>query len=73
MIPLANVRTTLQRWDGTAWRDLKYVYTTNGVGNYTFTATQRGRYAYRFLVPALTYAGRPLSWQVSPTIALTTT
>jgi hypothetical protein len=70
--PPANVRTTLQRWDGTAWRDLKWVYTSNGAGSYTFTATQRGRFAYRFLVPSFTYAGRPLSWQVSPNIVLTT-
>jgi hypothetical protein len=72
IIPLANVPSTLQRWDGTAWRNLKSVQLTGGVGNYTFTATQRGRVAYRFLVPAFTYAGRPLSWQVSPTFVLTT-
>ncbi|MEU0089835.1 hypothetical protein [Kribbella sp. NPDC006257] len=72
IIPLANVPSTLQRWDGTAWRDLKSVQLTDGVGNYTFTATQRGRVAYRFLVPAFTYAGRPLSWQVSPNFVLTT-
>ncbi|TDO33253.1 hypothetical protein EV643_13351 [Kribbella sp. VKM Ac-2527] len=70
--PPATVRTTLQRWDGTAWRDLKWVYTSNGAGSYTFTSTQRGRFAYRFLVPSFTYAGRPLSWQVSPNIVLTT-
>jgi hypothetical protein len=70
--PPANVRTTLQRWDGKAWRDLKWVNTTNGSGSYTFAATQRGRYAYRFLVPAFTYAGRSLTWQVSPSIVLTT-
>jgi hypothetical protein len=70
--PPANVRTTLQRWDGKAWRGLKWVYTSKGSGAYTFTATQRGRYAYRFLVPAFTYAGRPLTWQVSPSIVLTT-
>jgi hypothetical protein len=70
--PPANVRSTLQRWDGKAWRDLKWVNLTKGVGNYTFTATQRGRYAYRFLIPAFTYAGRPLTWQVSANFVLTT-
>ncbi len=72
IIPLGNVASTLQRWDGTAWRNLKSVQLTGGVGNYTFTAVQRGRVAYRFLVPAFTYAGRPLGWQVSPNFVLTT-
>ncbi|GAA1551108.1 hypothetical protein GCM10009741_64490 [Kribbella lupini] len=69
--PAANVRTTLQRWDGTAWRDLKWVDLTSGWGDYTFVATQRGSHAYRFLVPSFTYGGRPLAWQVSPTFVLT--
>jgi hypothetical protein len=47
----------LQRWDGNAWRDLKWVTTSGGYGAYTFTATQRGRFAYRFFVPAFSYAG----------------
>jgi len=70
--PPADVRATLQRWDGKAWRDVKWVQLTGGAGNYTFTATQPGRVTYRFLVPAFTYAGRPLSWQVSPNFVLTT-
>jgi hypothetical protein len=70
--PAANVRTTLQRWDGAAWRDLKWVYLASGSGSYTFTAAQRGRFAYRFLVPNFTYAGRSVSWQVSPNFVLTT-
>ncbi|ONI71531.1 hypothetical protein BWI15_15240 [Kribbella sp. ALI-6-A] len=69
--PAVNVRTTLQRWDGTAWRDLKWVYLSSGWGDYTFAATQRGSYAYRFLVPSFTYGGLPLAWQVSPTFVLT--
>ncbi|GAB2553165.1 hypothetical protein [Kribbella endophytica] len=72
LVPPANVRTTLQRWDGQAWRDLKWVATSNGSGSYTFTATQRGRYAYRYLAPPFTYGGRPLRWQVSPNFVLTT-
>jgi hypothetical protein len=72
LAPPANVRTTLQRWDGQAWRDVKWVYTSGGAGTYTFTATQRGRFAYRYLVPAFTYGGRPLSWQVSANFVLTT-
>jgi hypothetical protein len=72
LAPPANVRTTLQRWDGQAWRDLKWVSTSNGVGTYSFTATQRGRFAYRYLVPAFSYGGRPLSWQVSANFVLTT-
>jgi hypothetical protein len=70
--PAANVRTTLQRWDGTAWRDVKWVSLTSGSGSYTFTAAQRGRFAYRFLVPSFTQSGRSVSWQVSPTFVLTT-
>jgi hypothetical protein len=45
---------------------------TNAAGNYTFTATQRGSGAYRFLVPAFTYAGSSAAWQVSNTFVLTT-
>ena len=71
MSPAANVRTTLQRWDGTTWRDLKWVDLKSGWGDYTFAATQRGSHAYRFLVPSFTYAGRPLAWQVSPNFAPT--
>jgi hypothetical protein len=70
--PPVNVRTTLQRWDGKAWRDLKWVTTSGGYGAYTFSAAQRGRFAYRFLVPAFSYAGRPLSGQVSANFLLTT-
>jgi hypothetical protein len=72
LTPKANVRTTLQRWDGTAWRNLKWVYTSSGTGSYTFTAVQRGRVSYRFVVPAFGWYGWPLASQVSPTIVLTT-
>jgi hypothetical protein len=70
--PAANVRTTLQRWDSVAWRDLKWVYLTSGSGSYTFTAGQQGRSGYRFVVPSFIYAGRAVSWQVSPNFVLTT-
>ena len=70
--PAANVRTTLQRWDGAVWRDLKWVNLTGGAGSYTFTAAQRGRVAYRFLVPSFTFATRSIAWQVSPSFVLTT-
>ena len=69
----ANVRTTLQRWERPRpGADLKWVATSNGSGSYTFTATQRGSYAYRYLAPAFSYGGRPLSWQVSANFVLTT-
>jgi hypothetical protein len=70
--PKANVRTTLQRWDGTAWRNVKWVYTSSGAGSYTFTAIQRGKVSYRFVVPAFSWYGWPVASQVSPTIVLTT-
>ncbi|WP_432941889.1 hypothetical protein ACQPXM_34540 [Kribbella sp. CA-253562] len=69
--PAVNVRTTLQRWDGTAWRDQKWVDLKSGWGDHTFAATRRGSSAYRFLVPSSTYGGLPLAWQVSPTFVLT--
>ena len=72
ILPAATVRSTLQRWDGKAWRDLKWVNLTNGSGSYTFAAAQRGRFAYRFLVPSFTVAGRSVAWQVSSTFVLTT-
>ncbi|TCO47699.1 hypothetical protein EV646_105253 [Kribbella antiqua] len=72
LTPKANVRTTLQRWNGTAWVNVKWVYTSSGAGTYTFTAVQRGRVSYRFVVPAFTWSGWPLASQVSPTFVLTT-
>ncbi|GAB2598250.1 hypothetical protein [Kribbella endophytica] len=69
--PAVNVRSTLQRWDGNVWRDLKWVDLKSGWGDYTFAATQRGSHAYRFLVPSFTYGGRPIAWQVSPNFVLT--
>jgi hypothetical protein len=70
--PSADVRTTLQRWDGTAWRNLKWVYTGKGAGSFTFSAVQRGKVSYRFVVPAFTWSGWPLTSAVSPTIVLST-
>jgi hypothetical protein len=68
--PASGVRTTLQRWNGSAWVGVKYVTLSKGNGSYTFTATTRGTTAYRFLVPSTTYGGLPISWIATPTLSL---
>jgi hypothetical protein len=50
----SRVRTTLQRWNGSTWVNVKYVYLTRGTGSYTFTATRRGVVGWRFVIPATT-------------------
>lgn len=57
----SNVRTTLQRWNGSAWVDVKWVYLTDGTGSYTFTAGA-GVVGWRFVIPATTSpAGLPVA------------
>lgn len=70
--PPVNVRTTLQRWTGSQWVSLKWVYLRNGSGSFTFTAAQRGRTAYRFIVPTSTYAGRPIATTATAGFVLVT-
>jgi hypothetical protein len=48
----SNVRTTLQRWNGSSWVNVKWVYLHDGTGSYTFTATRRGVFGWRFVIPA---------------------
>ena len=56
-----SVRTTLQRWNGSAWISIKWVYVQNGAGSYTFTASE-GTVRWRFVVPASTAPnGLPLA------------
>jgi hypothetical protein len=50
----SQVRSTLQRWSGSAWVNVKWVYLTQGTGVYTFTATTRGVVGWRFVIPAST-------------------
>jgi outer membrane protein assembly factor BamB len=49
-----SVRTTLQRWNGSAWVNVKWVYLKNGTGSYTFVAATKGTVRWRFVVPAST-------------------
>ncbi|MFC0629202.1 hypothetical protein [Kribbella deserti] len=56
--PGTNVRATLQRWNGTAWANAKWIYTQNGSGSYSFTAAPRGVSAFRYVVPGGYFAGR---------------
>jgi len=50
----SRVRTTLQRWNGATWVNVKYVYLTRGTGSYTFTATRHGVVGWRFVIPSTT-------------------
>jgi hypothetical protein len=50
----SSVRSTLQRWTGSSWVDVKWVYLSEGTGSYTFTATRRGVVGWRFVIPATT-------------------
>jgi hypothetical protein len=52
VLPGGTQRATLQRWTGTSWVNLKWVYLTGGVGSYTFTAVQPGTIGYRYAIPA---------------------
>lgn len=70
--PPGAVRTTLQRLDGKTWVSVKWVYLKAGAGSYTFTAVRRGAVAYRFVVPAFTYAGRPIAGVTTGSFVLTT-
>lgn len=63
--PGNDLRSTLQRWDGEKWVSIKWVYLKKGAGAYTFTATQRGLNAYRFVVPSSTYAGRAIATTIT--------
>ncbi|HYU86965.1 MAG TPA: hypothetical protein VEK80_19325 [Kribbellaceae bacterium] len=69
--PAADVRATLQRWDGTTWVAAKWVYLVDGRGSYTFTALRRGTTAYRFYLPSITYDGKPITATITPTFRLT--
>lgn len=71
VFPSADVRATLERWDGTAWVAAKWVYLVDGNGSYTFTALRRGTTAYRFVLPSITYNGIPVTATITPTFRLT--
>jgi hypothetical protein len=72
MYPALSVRSILERWDGTAWVGVKYVYTDGGTGKYSFTANTRGTTAYRFVIPTAMYNGRAFVTTTTPTFVLTT-
>ncbi len=58
----SQVRSTLQRWNGSAWISVKWVFLTQGTGSYTFTATTRGVVGWRFVIPAtISPAGLPVA------------
>ncbi|WP_328988699.1 hypothetical protein OG394_20975 [Kribbella sp. NBC_01245] len=69
--PGTNVRATLQRWNGSTWANVKWVYTKNGVGSYSFTAAPRGVHAFRYVVPGAYYAGRYITGITTPTFRMT--
>ncbi|WP_328988701.1 hypothetical protein OG394_20985 [Kribbella sp. NBC_01245] len=63
--PYVNGRALLQRWTGTTWAGITWVPFTNGKGSKSFTAPTRGYYAYRMVVPGITYQGRSIATTVS--------
>ena len=73
VLPAGTQRATLQRWTGTDWVNMKWVYLTDGIGSYTFTAVQRGTVGYRFVIPAsTTSSGLPVGGATTAPFYLTT-
>jgi hypothetical protein len=69
--PGINVRATLQRWNGKTWANVKWVYTKNGTGSYSFTAAPRGVSAFRYVVPGGYFAGRYFTGITTNTFRMT--
>ncbi|TWD79841.1 hypothetical protein FB561_0907 [Kribbella amoyensis] len=55
--PKVNTTATLQRWNGKTWTTVGPVKVKNGYGVGYIRTTAKGRTAYRYYVPATTYAG----------------
>lgn len=64
--PRVSTTATLQRWSGTTWTTVGPVRVTNGVGAGFIRSTQPGRTAYRYYVPASSYAGLPFAAAYTP-------
>ena len=70
--PTTIAKATLQRWNGTSWTSVKYVYLTNGQGSYTFTSTTRGTTTWRFWIDGVTSGTHTVAANPSPTFTLYT-
>lgn len=70
--PSVSTRAVFQRWNGRNWVSVKNVAIRNGVGSYRFSALMRGSYGYRFAVPTVRYAGRPVVGYSTVSMVLTT-
>lgn len=65
LAPYVDGRALLQRWTGTTWAGITWVPFAKGKGSKTFTAPARGYYAYRLVVPGITFQGRSIATTTS--------
>jgi len=59
--PAVNGRAMLQFWNGTRWVNARWVPVRAGRASATFGATRPGVAGYRYVIPPVVYAGRPLA------------
>ncbi|MEU0092959.1 hypothetical protein [Kribbella sp. NPDC006257] len=57
VLPKISTTASLQRWNGKTWTTVGPVKVTNGKGVAQMLSARVGRVAYRYYVPAATYAG----------------
>lgn len=60
LAPAINGRAMLQFWSGRIWANAAWVPVRDGVASKTFGASVPGVRGYRWVVPSLVYAGRPV-------------
>ena len=70
--PAVSTTAVYQRWNGRNWVSVKNGAIRNGVGTYRFTALMRGSYGFRFAVPTVRSAGRPVVGYSTTSMVLTT-
>lgn len=68
--PRVDVRATIQRWSGTGWTNVRWLYLRNGSATYSWTNMSRTTSSWRVVLPPTTYGGRAISATVTPTAVL---
>ena len=70
--PAVNGRAMLQFWNGRAWVNSVWVPVRAGRAVKTFGATRPGIAGYRYVIPSIAYAGRPLDGLATGSFVLRT-
>lgn len=70
--PAVNGRAMLQYWSGRAWVNAAWVPIRGGKASKQFGATRPGIAGYRYVIPALVYAGRPIEGVATGSFVLRT-